>query len=103
MVPYTARQSISRNSFHSVATTTASLFCAAERAESAIVTCFLTEKKEVCQVKWATEGGGRTLLEGHVWKSLGKIEPDLRYFDFGIINCDACTLGKEITNEGDGG
>src|SRR5260221_11568499 len=46
IVSYTARQSTSRNSFHSVAMTTASLCCAAARAVLAIVTCFLTEKRE---------------------------------------------------------
>jgi hypothetical protein len=68
----------------------------------------LTERKGgvkvSSQVKIKEESEGvRTLLEGRVRKSLGKIEPDLRVIDFGIINCDACPLGKEIANERDGG
>lgn len=47
--------------------------------------------------------GKRTLLEGNVWESLGKIEPDLRHFDLRIVNRDVCTLGEEIANEGDSG
>ena len=44
-----------------------------------------------------------TLLEGDVGESLGKVEPDLGIFDWRIIYRDACTLGKEIANERDGG
>lgn len=43
------------------------------------------------------------MLEGDVRESLGKVEPDLRLFDLRIIYRDACTLGKEIANERDGG
>ena len=63
IVSYTARQSMSWNSFHSVATTTASLFCAAESAVLAIVTCFLTEKKEdACQAECGIALGEGSLL-----------------------------------------
>ena len=44
MLAYTVSQSISLNSFHSVAMTTASAFWQASRAESQISTCFLTAK-----------------------------------------------------------
>lgn len=71
----------------------------------AIVTCFLTEKgEEACQAKVVGKlGGKRTLLEGNVRESLGKIEPDLRHFNLRIINGDVCTLGEEIANERDSG
>lgn len=49
-------------------------------------------------------GEGRlTLLWGNVGESLGKIVPDLRLFHLGVVYRDACALGKEITNERDGG
>ena len=45
MPAYTFSQSISLNSFHSVAITTASASLHASMAELHIVTCFLTERK----------------------------------------------------------
>jgi hypothetical protein len=42
MLSYTSCQAISRNSFHSVAITTASDFLQASSAERAMFTCFLT-------------------------------------------------------------
>ena len=55
------------------------------------------------QVKYWVSMRKRTLLEGDVRESLGKVEPDLGLFDLRIIYRDACTLGKEIANERDGG
>ena len=104
MWSYTCCQSISRNSFHSVATMTASLSLHASSAEWTMVTCFLTGKRKSCQngEDNAHDTQIRTVLELPVVARVAEIFPDLRLLDLRVVDRDVCTLCQEVADEGDG-